>query len=235
MWQNINTLIKTKANKARINLEDESGTLVADHEAPDYINTFFATIGPNLAKKFENTQQSDNAYSPDINQIQTQANINITKAEETNFQLTEITTAQLLTEVRKIDIFKSSGIRDISSRILKDAMLIMLEEFTYLFNLSINKGQVPNNWKIATVIPIPKIANSTSVSDLRPISLLPLPGKILEKFVHTNLMDNLLCNDKLSKKQFDFRPGISTLDAIATLIDGVGLNLNNNNLTIAVV
>lgn len=176
-----------------------------------------------------------NACTPETNTNYSTATDpnNHSNLEETNFRLVEITSAELLTEVKGIDIFKSSGIRGISSRILKDAMVIMLEEFTHLFNLSIKSGNVPPSWKIATVVPIPKVTNSTNVSDLRPISLLLLPGKILEKFIHDCLMEHLLYHNLLSDNQYGFQPGISTSDAIATLIDDVGLNVNNNKLTVA--
>lgn len=122
---------------------------------------------------------------------------------------------------------------DLSSRLVKDAMLIMLNDFLYLFNLSIQQGHVPALWKVATVIPFPKVKNSTSATELRPVSLVPLPDKILEKFIHTNLMTYLNTNDILFDKQYGFRPGLSTTDAIATLIDDIGLALNSGRLTIA--
>lgn len=149
------------------------------------------------------------------------------------FSLNTINPTDLLDIVKEINIHKSSGIRGLSSRILKDAMTIMSEEFTFLMNVSIYTGKVPHLWKKATVIPIPKIKNPSNVADLRPISLLPLPGKTLEKFVHKDLITYLETHDLLSKNQFGFRPGLSTSDAITELIDGVGINLNSNKLTIA--
>lgn len=100
-------------------------------------------------------------------------------------------------------------------------------------NLSLTTGCVPEQWKIATVIPIPKIKNSSNVTDLRPISLLPLPGKILEKFVHRDLMEYLIIHNLLNEAQFGFRPEMSTLDAIASFLDDVGMHINSGQLTIA--
>lgn len=136
-------------------------------------------------------------------------------------------------QIRAINIHKSSGITDVSSRLIKDAMGSMQSEFLYLMNLSLITGCVPNQWKIATVIPIPKVKNSTKVTDLRPISLLPLPGKILEKFVHKDLMTYLIARNLLNDNQFGFRPGLSTSDAIATFLDEVGTHINSGQLTIA--
>lgn len=109
----------------------------------------------------------------------------------------------------------------------------MIKEFAYLCNLSISNGIVPDEWKKALVTPIPKIQNSKNVSDLRPISLLPIPGKVLEHIIHHSLMNYLESCKILSRRQFGFRPGLSTVDAISTLIDDIGFNLNNKELTLA--
>lgn len=93
-------------------------------------------------------------------------------------------------------------------------------------NLSISSG------KIATVIPIPKAKNSKNVSDLRPMSLLPILGKIIEHIIHDQLMNNHQTYKLLARMQFGFRPGLSTVDAISDLTDDVGLFLNNRQLTI---
>lgn len=144
-----------------------------------------------------------------------------------------ITENKLLEEIKRINIYKSSGLPDVNTRLLKDAMLCMTREFLLMFNLSLSSSTVPQDWKIATVIPIPKVKNSKSVSDLRPISLLPIPGKLLEHIIHDRLMTHLEMNKLISRRQFGFRPGLSMIDAISTLIDDVGLSINNNDLTIA--
>ena len=82
--------------------------------------------------------------------------------------------------IRKINISKSSGIELLSSRILKDSFLVLSNKLTYLFNLSIQSSTFHSQWKKALVIPIPKPGNPNKKENYRPISLLPLPGKILE-------------------------------------------------------
>lgn len=83
-------------------------------------------------------------------------------------------------------------------------------------------------------IPIPKTNNPNHVSHLRPISILPLRGKILEHLIHRQLMFHLSYNKILSPNQYGFRPASYTVDAKATLIDDVGLNHNNNNLALSI-
>ena len=64
-----------------------------------------------------------------------------------------------------------------SGGLVKDFMTILQEEFLFLFNLSLRTGKVPDEWKQATVTPIPKVKGCPSPGDLRPISILPTPIK----------------------------------------------------------
>lgn len=160
-WEELNKLIKSKTTSPQINLKDDNNQLVLPNDTPNFINNFFSMIGPNLAQSFQNAQPPTNDLPHNLPLL----------------NLPHISQSDLFKEVNKIKIYKSCGIRGLSSRLIKDAMLIMLPEFTHLLNLSLKSGTVPNDWKIATVIPIPKVNNPNNVSDLRPISLLALPGK----------------------------------------------------------
>lgn len=214
-WEEINKLIKHKSSEKKIELKDLDNSIIPDETAATYINNYFSSIGPNLEKKFDttlNTFPENNTHLPHLT-------------------IPEITQSELLKGINSINTHKSCGISGLSSRLIKDAMIIMLPEFAYHFNLSMHTGKIPSDWKIAT--PIPKISNPTDVSDLRPISLLPLPGKLLEKYIHSFILDHLEFNKYFSNTQFGFRPGRSTTDAITTLIDDIGINLNNKQLTLA--
>ena len=70
------------------------------------------------------------------------------------------------------------------------------------------------NWRRATVVPIPKVSVPKEIGDLRPIASTPLPGKILERFVHTQLMEHLDTNNLLNDIQNGFRKKHSTIDTI---------------------
>ena len=68
--------------------------------------------------------------------------------------------------------------------ILKDAFMVLIQQLVYLFNLSFATSNFPSEWKKATIIPLFKGRNINKVSNYRPVSLLPLPGKIIEKIIH---------------------------------------------------
>ena len=75
-------------------------------------------------------------------------------------------------------------------------------------------GYFPLKWRKATIIPIPKVNISEDIGDLRPIALTPLPGKILERFVHAQLLAHLNRNNILTEFQNGFRKNHSTVDKL---------------------
>ena len=80
-----------------------------------------------------------------------------------------------------------------------------------IFQDCINSGRFPDCWKYANVQPIHKKANRQIKSNYRPISLLPICGKILEKIVFDQVYAFLNINNLLSKNQSGFCPGDSTI------------------------
>jgi len=86
---------------------------------------------------------------------------------------------------------------------------------TKLFNLSIETGKVPHQWKISSVVPIPKSPQNTdNPRNYRPISLLPVISKLLERHIHSVVYNHLTENDLLAKDQWGFTAGKSTVTAL---------------------
>ena len=76
-----------------------------------------------------------------------------------------------------------------------------------MFNLCLEKNEFPNEWKHTIVTPLPKDGDLSKCTNYRPISLLPLPGKILEHIIHDRI--NAFCNNNkiingFLKKTFDY-------------------------------
>ena len=85
-----------------------------------------------------------------------------------------------------------------------------------IFNSSIMSGTFPDEWKISNIVPIPKKSSPSSPSDFRPISLLPLTSKIVERHLFNWLQKFCGTNNILSPCQFGFRPHFSTESALLT-------------------
>ena len=72
-------------------------------------------------------------------------------------------------------------------KILKLCDASIVTPLLTIFNNSINDGVFPFPWKKANVVPIHKKGAKNVVGNYRPISLLPICGKIFEKVIYNNL------------------------------------------------
>ena len=87
-----------------------------------------------------------------------------------------------------------------------------------IFNNISSTGVFPELWRLANVSPIHKKGSKQLLSNYRPISLLPICGKIFEKIVFKHLYNYLISNNLITKNQPGFRPGDSTVNQLIDLI-----------------
>ena len=91
-----------------------------------------------------------------------------------------------------LDTSKSTGCDGVSATMLKQTACSIALPLSKLINLSLSTGQVPHEWKIARITPIPKPGKDASMtSGYRPISILPVVSKIIEKHVKVLLLNHL--------------------------------------------
>lgn len=103
---------------------------------------------------------------------------------------------------------------------------------THLINHSLDTGIFPSDWKKAFVIPLPKTSKPASLSEFRPISILPILSKTLENVVQKQLSVYLFSNNLLSTYQSGFRPGHSTVSALIKVSDDIRYAMDNQLLTV---
>lgn len=84
------------------------------------------------------------------------------------------------------------------------------------------------------VIPIPKEKKKRTVENIRPISLLPCPGKIFENILHKRIYTYLESNQLLCPEQCGFRRNFGTHDPIIDLFNFVNRQFNDRNFVICV-
>ena len=108
--------------------------------------------------------------------------------------------------------------------IIKDGAQALTRPLTILMNRTINEGSIPSEWKHALVTPVHKAGPKTDPSNYRPISVLPVFSKILERAVHGMVYSYLQENKLLSSIQSGFRP----LHSTSTCLTHVTNNLLEN-------
>ena len=214
-WRTINGILPNKKQSDNnILLKDQTtNEIISDNDIPNFINTYFTSIGPKLAHNYTKSCQI------------------IGPIGQEEFEFSLLTYQQVKDEIQKINIAKPSAIKLISTKILKDIFLYTCDKLTILYNTCITTSIFPDAWKIAMVTPLKKEGFKNNVSGLRRISILPLPGKILEKLLHTQLYEYLDNKKLLSKNQGGFRPKHSTHSTIAQFTDYIYTNINKNQIT----
>ena len=121
-----------------------------------------------------------------------------------------ITADHIVDIISKMSSIKAGGGDMISVRMLQLCPLEVANPLQIIFQKCIDSGIFPDLWKYANVQPVHKKNNRQIKSNYRPISLLPICGKLLEKIVFDHVYHHLNTHNLLSKNQSGFRPGDST-------------------------
>ena len=128
-----------------------------------------------------------------------------------------VSDAEVADLLKCIDPNKATGPDGISPRLLKEGGDAIVPSLTRLFNLSLASAKVPKSWKNANVIPIFKKDDKSLTNNYRPISLLCVVSKIMEKIIFKHVYNFLHQHGLLSKLQSGFKPGDSTVNQLAAL------------------
>ena len=111
---------------------------------------------------------------------------------------------------------KTPGPSQINKAILSHTTPNMTRRLTNIFNMSLATGHYPKKFKHANIILIHKPGTPIYLTtSKRPISLLEVPGKLLEKIINRRLRIYLEDNDVYNKRQYGFRQHKGTEHAIA--------------------
>ena len=222
-WKEINTHLyfgKKSGASGSIVIKDENEIIKNEIDTANTINLHYATIGEKLAEKLKSNSPLPYhvAQHPLPLHYQPMTFRFITIKETTSL-------------IKSLKNSKPSGIPNLKTPILKDALTILNVELTYILNECLDKSYVPNCWKKGMITPIPKIANCSHPIDYRPITVLTATSKILERAVYNQLVYYLESNGILDCRQHGFRRDHSTLSAIYDVTQHLYYNMDQRNIT----
>ena len=110
-----------------------------------------------------------------------------------------------------LDSTKSNGPDGISAKMLKGVAGSVTPVLVHLFNLSISNATVPSTWKASRIVPIPKDSTQNPTpSNFRPISLLSVTSKLLERVIYSRIQSFVETTHPVAANQWGFLPGKST-------------------------
>ena len=197
---------RTKPKESISNLTREDGSLTSnDSEKADVLLKFFTSVFTN-----EDTQN--------IPSFDSQC--------DTKLSFINIDENKMLKSLNNLKPNKSPGPDEIHPKMLKELANELAHPLTLLFNKSISDGIVPSAWKVAEVRPIFKKGSRSDPGNYRPVSLTSVVSKLFETFFRDALYDHLVENNLLSKDQFGFCKGRSTVSQLLVTIKEWMCNLD---------
>ena len=223
IWQNINSLLGRQNNKKNIVsiISEEGMTLTDLNDIANSFNQYYVNVGPTLAKNIGDSS-IQNFPLPTMN-------------SHKSFFLFPTDNEEVDKIINLLKPKTSSGHDNISAKLLKQVSPGLISPCVHIVNLSLSMGIVPVAMKKAKVIPIFKNSGSASVmKNYRPVSLLPVLSKILERIVYNRLFHYLIKHSILHPSQYGFQKYLSTEQAIVELQDRLSDIMNDKKCCIGI-
>ena len=196
-WKSARDLLGSKRSNAQ----------VLPSTSHDDMNAFFVNVGPTVAAELE-------AQGPPPS-LPTR----LPRVGACSFSLHPISMSALHRIVFSMRNSPARGADGLCIRILKLAFNSIGHVLLFLINSCITTNDVPTSWKHSLVYPIHKSGNPSDPSNFRPISILPVIAKIVERAVQRQLYYYLSSNHLLAPTQHGFRPRHSTETALTCITD----------------
>lgn len=223
LWRIVNQATG-RESKREMKIEkvvNNDGDQITDHfDISNHFNTYFCGIGANMAEKIKKSNKS------------TYSNIKHKWVKQSLF-LSPITEREIFNQIQSLRANAAPGPDAIQPNTLKQIASQILKPLEYILNLSMMKGEFPIVFKQSIVSPIFKKGSKVDVGNYRPISVIGVIAKVFEKCLKTRITEFFDKHKILSDRQFGFRTGVSTSDAIFEVTKTVYESIDRNKKVIA--
>ena len=222
-WKCLKSVLNKNDERVELprHFRDGNNIIKDKGEIADNFNKYFANIG--------------NEISNTVSHALTNCSDYFNPRNPHSIYLDPVTPSDIITATRNIKTKTSRDFEGLNTKLLKGSITNIIEPITYIVNSSLSTGVVPHGMKIAKVIPIFKKGDRTHFNNNRPISILPVFSKIMEKIVTKRLLKFLENSSQFYIHQYGFRPGHSTIHPIIHALNQTAVENDTptKNLTIA--
>ncbi|NRB82058.1 MAG: RNA-directed DNA polymerase, partial [Saccharospirillaceae bacterium] len=189
-------------------------------------NEYFVSV----AEKLNNA-----AYNTDIDNNE-EANIPtftdfMGRSQEASIFMHDCTDDEIKTIIKELENGKAS---DIPIKIVKRSSHVISPILRQYFNILMSRGEFPDIFKVGKISPIYKKGDEEKFENYRPVSTLPLFGKIFEKVIYSRLYNYLIAKGILHPNQFGFRKSHSTSHALNYSLSEIQNSLDKNEHVIGI-
>ena len=190
-WQTINELIGKKKDRFPSSFQDNGEIFTDPVDISNKFNEYFVNIGESFSRKIPRSMKSHQHYCK-INHAN-------------SLFLSPVDICEVIKVSKSLRSNASSGVDDISNKVVKRVINAIVLPLVHIFNLSFSSGKVPLKLKQSKVVPVFKNNDPAKFTNYRPISLLPCFSKILERLMYNRLYNFFIINKLLNNSQFGFR------------------------------
>ena len=191
-WKTLQNLIKSrqKIDEVPTQFLSENGEIFSkDVEVAESFNNFFAEIGERLKGSIP---------SSSLDPLKLILNI------DEEMELGATSELEIINIVRGLNNV-GAGVDNINSKLFKASYQTIIKHLLHLFNTCLETGIFPSCFKMAVIKPIFKSGDCSLINNYRPISILPIMSKILEKLIHHRLITHVNQHDIIHENQFGFQ------------------------------
>ena len=141
------------------------------------------------------------------------------KKVESFLEQIQISEKDIMKRLHKLKTNKSAGPDSIHPRLLKELSNELTKPLALLFKKSLQEALIPQQWKKSHVSPIHKNGHCMQPNNYRPVSLMSMICKILEKIARQTVMEHLIDNGLINDNQHGFVPGRSCITWLLVALD----------------
>ena len=226
-WKNIKKVFSTKSGNKETSSTMKIGDTITNDKS--LIANGFCNYFTNVAKSLLNKVTT--VYNRTWKVYDNEHMVNNINLKNSRFEFSNVSVSSIENQLKVIKTKKAAGPDNITATMIKDVSRELAYPLCFLINLSLQKGIFPSVEKVAKVTPIYKAEEKTLFDNYRPISVLNIVSKVIEKVIYMQLIHYLETNKLLNQHQFGFRPKKCTQDAVLFLSDFIRQNMDQGNLT----
>lgn len=180
--------------------------------------------------------QNFNDYFIDLVQsnvnCQTYNNPNVLKSHKSMF-MEPVVPKEMITIIKNLKNTNSTGYDDIKTSVIKSVGPIIAPVLCDIINACIHNGVFPEALKISIIKPLHKKDDKTKMCNYRPIALIPIFSKILEKVIYIRLNKYFEKNNIFCKEQMGFRQNKTINMAVYNFLKKIHHNMDNRKPVVA--
>ena len=129
----------------------------------------------------------------------------------TEVQITDVvfTVEEVEKKLRELNPNKAAGPDGIKSRLMKECATEIAPTLHQIYRKSLDETEVPDQWKVAEIVPIHKGGSKAVMANFRPVALTSIASKVLERIICSAILAFLVTNKLISQQQHGFVRGRS--------------------------